>query len=57
MLTDGEAVLLAGFEQVGGCQVINSVVILGCSSFGNSPINTYFKVEYINKMIALSVKT
>ena len=34
-----------------------SVIIPGCSSFGNCPINTYSKVEYISKMIALSVKT
>ena len=34
-----------------------SVPIPGCSSFENCPINTYFKVEYIGKMTALSVKT
>lgn len=37
--------------------VRNSVVILGGSSLGNSPVNTYFKAECISKMIALSFQT
>ena len=30
-----------------------SVLIPGCSSFGNCPINIYFKLEYIGKMTKL----
>lgn len=33
------------------------MVTLGGSSFGNSAVSTYFKVAYINTVIALSSKT
>lgn len=41
---------------MGTCRVMNLLVIPG-SSFENSSIKTYFKVEYISKMIAFSFKT